>query len=363
MKLILALLVALLPFAARAQTIDYSIADQTFPSVRTDLNAHLGAIVRHNAGTTAPATTFPYQVWVDTSGAVPVYKYRNAANSAWITAFQIDASAAAWLGGVTTANATITGGSINGTTIGVSTPASGAFTTLTTTGNATLSSTQPGLYLNETDGTATHRQTVFFQAADAFQIGTANSAQTFVASDYVIAKGATGATSHSFRVAGTERLAVSSTGISVTGSIGATSSISAAGGSTSRFGNLHAQNDSSILGRPHTSAIDGALNGFRWQAIYLQTAPNVSSDARLKHDIGDITAAECRVADRIEIKRYRLNSEADGPWRFGAIAQEVIAAFDAEGLDWRDYAVVTGSEADTYGVAYDELQNLKLACM
>jgi hypothetical protein len=354
MKLILALLVALLPFAAQAQTIDYSIADQTFPSFRTDLNAHLGAIVRHNAGTTAPATTFPYQVWVDTSGAVPVYKYRNAANSAWITAFQIDASAAAWLGGVTTANATITGGSINGTTIGVSTPAAGTFTSIVGTSGRLNSTTGVALDLVATSAPDTHEGARLVRTTAALAFQTLNSGNTEVSNDYVMSIGASGATSHSFRVAGTERLLVSaSPAVTVTGSL------SVSGNATMQSGLTIGGTTLPLSGNP---TIGSASLG-RFGTLFTTTAPNVSSDARVKHDIGDVAAAECRVADRIKIKRYRLNSEGDGPWRFGAIAQEVIAAFDAEGLDWRDYAVVTGSEADTYGVAYDELQNLKLACM
>jgi hypothetical protein len=355
MRLILALLVALLPFGARAQTIDYSIADQSGASFLTDLNAHLGAIARHNAGTTAPATTFPYQVWVDTSGAVPVYKYRNAANSAWITAFQIDASAAAWLGGVTTASATITGGTINGTQIGATTRSSGAFTTLNASGPVVFSADGPLLYFDETTGsTSTHQRTYMQRSDNLFAVGTANSGGSGVSADYVISTGASGATSHSFRVAGTERLLVSaSPAVTVTGSL------SVSGNATMQSGLTIGGTTIPLSGNP---TIGSASLG-RFGTLFTTTAPNVSSDGRLKHDIEDVAAAECRVADRIEIKRYRLNSEADGPWRFGAIAQEVIAEFDAEGLDWRDYAVVTGSEADTYGVAYDELQNLKLACM
>jgi hypothetical protein len=52
----------------------------------------------------------------------------------------ITSSGLATLNSLITANATINGGAINGTTIGASTPASGAFTTLSTTGAATLNS-------------------------------------------------------------------------------------------------------------------------------------------------------------------------------------------------------------------------------
>ena len=79
MRILLALLLALLPLSARAQAIDYNIANQSFPTFRADLNNHLSAIVQNNAGTVAPATTFPYMVWADTSGSAPILRYRNAA--------------------------------------------------------------------------------------------------------------------------------------------------------------------------------------------------------------------------------------------------------------------------------------------
>lgn len=347
MRLILALLVALLPLSARAQTIDYSIADQSGASFLTDLNAHLGAIVRHNAGTTAPTTTFPYQVWVDTSGAIPVYRYRNAANSAWISAFQIDASAATWLAALNTSAATITGGTINGTTVGATTPASGAFTTIAATGDVGISNTTgPILRLTDSDATAGFAQTRLSRGGNFFVIQTATNGGTRVSDDYFIEHGSSGAVVHVFQVAGAERLRLNSTGLDVTGRIRIT-------------------NGADIIpdDAVGTSDLGGTATANRWVNVYLRNAPNVSSDARLKRDIEAVAAAECRVADRIKVTRYRLNSEAGGPWHFGVIAQEVIAAFEAEGLEWRDYAIVTGSEADTYGVAYDELQNLKLACL
>lgn len=61
---------------------DYTIANQTFPSYRTDHNNSLSAIVSNNSGATAPSTTYAYQFWYDTS--TNILKIRNADNDAWI---------------------------------------------------------------------------------------------------------------------------------------------------------------------------------------------------------------------------------------------------------------------------------------
>jgi len=69
-------------------THDYVIANGTGAAVRSDINGALAAIVSNNSDTAAPATTYAYQWWADTTNGV--MKLRNAANSAWITLFQLD---------------------------------------------------------------------------------------------------------------------------------------------------------------------------------------------------------------------------------------------------------------------------------
>lgn len=61
---------------------DYDLANAGGSAFRSDLNAALGAIVSVNSGASAPATTFAYMLWADTTNGV--LKQRNAANSAWI---------------------------------------------------------------------------------------------------------------------------------------------------------------------------------------------------------------------------------------------------------------------------------------
>lgn len=60
----------------------YTLANQSGASFRADVNAVLAAIVSQNSGASAPATTYAYMSWSDTTSGL--LKIRNAANSAWI---------------------------------------------------------------------------------------------------------------------------------------------------------------------------------------------------------------------------------------------------------------------------------------
>ena len=71
-----------------AQHADYIIANQSGAGFRADLNNALAAIVSNNSGATAPATTYAYMPWADTTTGL--FKIRNGANSAWITLYQLD---------------------------------------------------------------------------------------------------------------------------------------------------------------------------------------------------------------------------------------------------------------------------------
>ena len=64
-------------------THDYVIANQGFPSFRADLNSALQAVVSNNSGSSAPSTTYAYQLWYDTSSNI--WKMRNADNDAFIS--------------------------------------------------------------------------------------------------------------------------------------------------------------------------------------------------------------------------------------------------------------------------------------
>lgn len=65
----------------------YTLANQGGASFRADINNVLAAIVGFNSGTTAPATTFAYMTWADTTSGW--LKQRNAANSVWIELWRL----------------------------------------------------------------------------------------------------------------------------------------------------------------------------------------------------------------------------------------------------------------------------------
>jgi hypothetical protein len=77
---------------------DQTVQNATFPTVRADINNNLAALFTDSSGNTAPTVTVAFQDWIDTSGANPLWKKRNAANNAWITVATISASTIAFEG-------------------------------------------------------------------------------------------------------------------------------------------------------------------------------------------------------------------------------------------------------------------------
>jgi hypothetical protein len=71
-------------------THDYVISNASGAAVRADLNNALAAIATNNSSAIEPTTTYAYQWWADTGSSPTVMKLRNAANSAWVTLFQLD---------------------------------------------------------------------------------------------------------------------------------------------------------------------------------------------------------------------------------------------------------------------------------
>jgi len=160
--------------------------------------------------------------------------------------------------------------------------------------------------------------------------------------------GASGATGHSFRVGGVETLAVTSGRVDVDGFL-----------------------FSETTGPLTPGGFDLGGSAIRWRTVYLVNSPNVSSDARLKEDIRDLLPEEIRAGQRLKslIRIYRLKANPDKK-QVGVIAQEVIAAFEAENLPWQDYGIVTGGpgagddgEDVPFGVNYDALLALVIAAL
>jgi len=95
-------------------THDYVIANGTGAAVRSDLNNALAAIVSNNSSSTEPTTTYAFQWWADTN--TTLLKFRNAANSAWITVGDYSAANFGLLTSATAASTylALSGGTVTG---------------------------------------------------------------------------------------------------------------------------------------------------------------------------------------------------------------------------------------------------------
>ena len=89
----------------------------------------------------------------------------------------------------------------------------------------------------------------------------------------------------------------------------------------------------------------------RWQDAYVAGGVTTTSDERAKQQIRDIDEAERKVAVAAKglLKAYKYNDAVekkgdDARWHFGIIAQELKAAFEAEGLDAHDYGMFMWNE-------------------
>lgn len=90
---------------------------------------------------------------------------------------------------------------------------------------------------------------------------------------------------------------------------------------------------------------------FQWKDCYLQSSPIVSSDERLKQDIEEVPEEVFKAWARVNFKQYRFKEAVaskgdDARKHVGLIAQHILAAFEAEGLDATAYGIVCHDEWD-----------------
>ncbi len=102
--------------------------------------------------------------------------------------------------------------------------------------------------------------------------------------------------------------------------------------------------------RPNNTCDIGSST-FQFKDLYLQNSPIVSSDVRLKQDIADVPEAVFRAWGRVGFKQYRFKEAvakkgSDARLHVGVIAQQILAAFEAEGLDATKYGIVCHDEWD-----------------
>jgi len=104
----------------------------------------------------------------------------------------------------------------------------------------------------------------------------------------------------------------------------------------------------------------------RWSEVFAVNGSINTSDANQKEDIADLDASEKRVATRLKglIKKFKFkdavaNKGDAARIHVGVIAQDVKAAFEAEGLDATKYGVfcsdILEDGSERLGVRYEEL--------
>jgi len=116
--------------------------------------------------------------------------------------------------------------------------------------------------------------------------------------------------------------------------------------------------------------VDLGNSGARFDDIYATNATIQTSDRNEKQDIEELTDAETRVAVACKglLRKFRWKSSVEekgdaARTHFGIIAQDLQAAFEAEGLDAGNYAMFIsttwtnedGEEQTRLGVRYSEL--------
>lgn len=77
---------------------DYDIANQTFPSFRSDLNSVLEAINTSNSGTSRPSSAVAGTIWLDTTNATnPTLKLYDGADDISLATFDYSANTVNWI--------------------------------------------------------------------------------------------------------------------------------------------------------------------------------------------------------------------------------------------------------------------------
>lgn len=126
-----------------------------------------------------------------------------------------------------------------------------------------------------------------------------------------------------------------------------------------------------------SASADGIMSlgtsGFRWTTVYATTGTINTSDANQKTEIADLTAAELAVAKRIKglFKTFKFKeavaAKGEGARKHvGVMAQDVQAAFAAEGLNADEYGIFCSDTIDgvtTLGVRYEELLAFVIAAL
>jgi hypothetical protein len=153
----------------------------------------------------------------------------------------------------------------------------------------------------------------------------------------------------------------------------ATNAVSSSGSNTT-LGNGTVQVVPSVGFAPtadNSYVLGGPSN--RWSTVYAGNGTINTSDARQKQQDRPLSEAEKAVAIRVKgiIKTFKFNKAVEEKGdkariHVGVYAQELAAAFAAEGLDAHQYGMFCYDEiegGDIYGVRYEELLAFVISAM
>ena len=118
------------------------------------------------------------------------------------------------------------------------------------------------------------------------------------------------------------------------------------------------------------NALSSGTTTHRWKAVYAVNGTIQTSDENLKEEIGEIPEAVFKAWENVKFVQYKFKDavkEKGEKARFhiGLIAQRIIAAFTAEGLDATEYGLVCRDALKDGGeilsLRYDECLALECA--
>lgn len=309
-------------------------------TVRQDVNAALQALATLSSGPVAPTNPWPGMYWLDTApGGEGVLRQRNLANSSWILpGATIDTSAflrvdgtRAMTGELATPGVNVTPGSpISAAPLRVTYPAVPAVGTVMMQIQMAGSGAQ-----------------LFYQRTAAFdRLGMVSSG---FGCEFAAVSGANEA---KIKIDGPGNPMVDFKSTGGEGYLSVNGIIKYRVGAN--FFAPNADNDVRL-----------GFGSLRWITIYAVSGTINTSDARQKTDVRPLEARELAVGRRLKglVKAYRwrdaVAKKGEGARiHVGVIAQEVEAAFAAEGLEAEAYGVFCRDEledGDVLGVRYDEL--------
>lgn len=118
------------------------------------------------------------------------------------------------------------------------------------------------------------------------------------------------------------------------------------------------------------NALSSGTTTHRWKAVYAVNGTIQTSDENLKEEIGEIPEAVFKAWENVKFVQYKFKDAvkekgAKARYHIGLIAQRIVAAFEAEGLDAFAYGLVCRDALEDGGeilsLRYDECLSLECA--